>query len=77
MKGERLVLAFAMVFPSAMAYVYFVALSPVVVAVPPHSYVNRHHWQAREQLLRARGLGHDPVIVIRLAPSVDPRALAL
>lgn len=43
-----------------------VALSPVVLAVPPCSDVDRHHWRAREHLLQARGLGHDPASVARL-----------
>jgi len=43
-----------------------VALSPVVVAVPPESEVDRHHWRARERLLKAAGLDHDPLSVAKL-----------
>lgn len=43
-----------------------VAISPVVSAVRPRRQVDRHHWRARERLLGALGLGHDPVSVARL-----------
>jgi LPPG:FO 2-phospho-L-lactate transferase len=37
-----------------------VAITPVIMAVPPESAADRHHWQARERLLRAIGRGHEP-----------------
>jgi LPPG:FO 2-phospho-L-lactate transferase len=43
-----------------------VAVSPVVAAVPPELEVDRHHWLARERLLAAWGLGHDPLSVAGL-----------
>lgn len=43
-----------------------VALSPVVAAVPPAHPVDLHHWRSREHLLRALGLGHDPLSVATL-----------
>jgi LPPG:FO 2-phospho-L-lactate transferase len=43
-----------------------VALSPVVAAVAPEREVDRHHWRARERLMRARGLRHDPLAVAEL-----------
>jgi len=43
-----------------------VALSPVVAAVAPESEVDRHHWRARERLMSARGLRHDPLSVAEL-----------
>jgi LPPG:FO 2-phospho-L-lactate transferase len=43
-----------------------VALSPVVAAVAPERAVDRHHWRARERLMSARGLRHDPISVAEL-----------
>jgi LPPG:FO 2-phospho-L-lactate transferase len=43
-----------------------VALSPVVAAVAPEWEVDRHHWRARERLMRAAGLRHDPLSVAEL-----------
>jgi LPPG:FO 2-phospho-L-lactate transferase len=43
-----------------------VALSPVVASVAPEREVDRHHWRARERLMSARGLRHDPVSVAEL-----------
>jgi LPPG:FO 2-phospho-L-lactate transferase len=43
-----------------------VALSPMVMAVPPEDSVDRHHWSAREKLMQALGLQHDPPAVASL-----------
>jgi LPPG:FO 2-phospho-L-lactate transferase len=43
-----------------------VALSPVVTAAPPAVDPDRHHWRARERLLAALGVGHDPASVAGL-----------
>jgi LPPG:FO 2-phospho-L-lactate transferase len=43
-----------------------VALSPMVMAKPPASAVDQHHWQARELLMGAVGLDHRPEAVARL-----------
>lgn len=43
-----------------------VALSPVVVAMPPVHPVDRHHWRSRERLMLALGLSHDPASVAGL-----------
>lgn len=43
-----------------------VALSPVVAALPPMHPVDRHHSRAREHLLLALGLGHDPFSIATL-----------
>jgi LPPG:FO 2-phospho-L-lactate transferase len=43
-----------------------VALSPMVMALPPEDPLDRHHWSAREMLMRAMGLEHDPSAVAQL-----------
>jgi hypothetical protein len=38
----------------------------MVMAAPPESPVDRHHWSAHEMLMGAWGLAHDPITVARL-----------